>query len=96
MESFNTYLKLSPEAQDKAEIEAKLAALNERIRLPAHRAVAAAAAGTPTGPAVTDPATSGTTTTPLPDVRPGDSTPGSGADATAVADRPVTARPSPR
>jgi hypothetical protein len=50
VESFNTYLKLSPEAQDKAEIEAKLAALNERIRFAAHRAVAAAAARDPDGP----------------------------------------------
>src|SRR5215213_3063703 len=32
VESFNTYLKLSPEAADKAEIQSKLAALNERIR----------------------------------------------------------------
>jgi hypothetical protein len=88
VESFNTYLKLSPEAQDKAEIETKLAALNERIRSLRTEQLPLPPPGTPTGPAVTDPATSGTTTTPLPDVRPGDSTPGSGADATAVADKP--------
>jgi len=88
VESFNTYLKLSPEAQDKAEIEAKLAALNERIRSLRTEQLPLPPPGTPTGPAVTDPANPGTTTTPLPDVRPGDSTPGSGADATAVADKP--------
>jgi hypothetical protein len=89
VESFNTYLKLSPEAQDKTEIESKLAALNERIRSLRTEQLPLPPPGTPTGPAVTESATSSPTTgTSLPDLRPADTSPSTGADATAVATKP--------
>ena len=87
VESFNTYLKLSPEAQDKTEIEAKLAALNERIRSLRTEQLPLPPPGTATAPPVPDPNTSSpTTSSPLPDLRPADTSPSTGADATAVAD----------
>jgi hypothetical protein len=78
-------LKLSPEAQDKTEIEAKLASLNERIRSLRTEQLPLPPPGTATG---TEPTPSPTPSTPLPDLRPAD--PGSrpGVDATAVAERP--------
>ena len=84
VESFNTYLKLSPEAQDKTDIEAKLASLNERIRSLRTEQLPLPPPGTATAPPVTEPVAS----SPLPDLSPSD--PGSrpGADATAVADQP--------
>jgi hypothetical protein len=59
LESFNTYLKLLPEAPDKAEIEGKVRALGQRIS-----SLRAEQQPTPPPPPDTRP------TTPLPDVRP--------------------------
>ena len=90
VESFNTYLKLSPEAQDKADIEAKLASLNERIRSLRTEQLPLPPPGTATASPGTDPVTTGPgTSTPLPDLRPADPGPRPGADATAVAEQPA-------
>ena len=84
VEAFNTYLKLSPEAQDKAEIEAKLAALNERIRSLRTEQLPLPPPGTATAPPVPDPSTSSpTSSSPLPDLRPADTSPSTGADASS-------------
>jgi hypothetical protein len=67
VESFNTYLKLSPEAADKTEIESKLAALNERIRSLRTEQLPNPPPGTATGPVEATPPASGG---PVPDLRP--------------------------
>ena len=87
VESFNTYLKLSPEAQDKTDIEAKLASLNERIRSLRTEQLPLPPPGTATAPPVTEPVAS-SPGNPLPDLRPADPGPRPGADATAVAEQP--------
>jgi tetratricopeptide (TPR) repeat protein len=89
VESFNTYLKLSPEAQDKTDIEAKLASLNERIRSLRTEQLPIPPPGTATATPGTEPVATGPgSSSPLPDLRPADPGPRPGADATAVAEQP--------
>ena len=67
VEAFNTYLQLAPEAQDKPEIEAKIAALN--VRIAALRNEQNAPVGPPVNPPVADPSPP-VPTPPLPDLKP--------------------------
>src|SRR5688500_12063017 len=79
LEAFNTYLQLAPEAQDRADIEARIAALNVRIAALRQDGTGTGTqpgtAGTPpTGPLTTPPGPDPTRTSPptdqLPDLRP--------------------------